>query len=313
MEKVIYQIRNLVNGKLYIGSTKNFLLRRREHLKSLRKNKYTLSALQNAWNKYGEAGFIFEIIYFVPLDIDSIWAEEQFIIFFNTIKNGYNIKLPFSEQGKNDCSYDKTSKNGKEAAIKWVNRNGPSNLKSMSKSEWLKERELDPTYKAPQIIKPTLYRRSYTIKPVIGVDINGNIIYRFDSGYKAGKHFGTGNIAICCNKNKSKGIGKHMSYGFYWFFEESFDKQAFLLLFKPKVKVIIPYRERKVKRTPITIQNIETEEILNFQSIVECSEYLKVNKVKIHDLIRGRRNKGRGVFSKVGSIKGHRLYRGSVV
>jgi group I intron endonuclease len=311
MDRVIYQIRNLVNGKLYIGSTKNFKYRRGDHIRSLRKSKSGCKALQNAWNKYGEDSFIFEIIYYVPLDMDIVWAEEQFIDFFDTVNNGYNIKLPFTQQNQSEDSYDRTSKNGSESTLKWLVDNAPSQLKKISKEEWLIERKKNPKFRLSDI--PTKYTKESKYRSVIKVSSTGDILEVFSNCYMAQAKYGivgNSNIYSCCTKNKSKGIGKHMSYGFYWFFEGDFDKQAFLKLFIPKNKVIIPYRERKVKRTPITIQNIETEEILNFQSIVECSEYLKVNKVKIHDLIRGRRNKGRGVFSKVGSIKGYRLYGG---
>lgn len=311
MNKVVYWIKNNVNGKFYIGSTISFKRRRKEHVRNMNKG-VGPKALQNAYNKYGKENFTIEIIYFVPDHMDMYWAEEQFILHFDTINNGYNIQLPVSDQG---C-YSGMSRNNVTNTNEWLLVNGPNNLKSMSKEEWIEKRRKNPKFK---VVKKLKDKKDYKIpryknsKPVIRVSKDGDILERFNTCYSAQSKYGIvgrSNISSCCTENKSKGIGKHMSYGFYWFFENSFDKQAFLKLFIPKNKVIIPYRERKVKRTPITIQNIETEEILNFQSIVECSEYLKVNKVKIHDLIRGRRNKGRGVFSKVGSIKGYRLYGG---
>lgn len=60
----IYQIRNLKNGKIYIGSTvKNgFKLRWYDHRKTLRKNCHDNDRLQKSWNKHGEQNFIFEIL-----------------------------------------------------------------------------------------------------------------------------------------------------------------------------------------------------------------------------------------------------------
>ncbi len=59
----IYQIRNLQNGKFYIGSTTRlFSQRKSEHWRDLRKNKHCTQHLQRAWNKYGEDAFIFEVI-----------------------------------------------------------------------------------------------------------------------------------------------------------------------------------------------------------------------------------------------------------
>lgn len=58
----VYRIRNLINGCIYIGSSKNFYNRLKYHLSLLHKNKHTNPYLQNAWNKYGSESFVFEII-----------------------------------------------------------------------------------------------------------------------------------------------------------------------------------------------------------------------------------------------------------
>lgn len=60
----IYQIRNLINGKLYIGSAagRGFCNRRGTHLKQLRDGRHDNSHLQYAWNKYGGSSFVFEIL-----------------------------------------------------------------------------------------------------------------------------------------------------------------------------------------------------------------------------------------------------------
>ena len=59
----IYQIRNLVNNKAYIGQTmREFNLRKREHFSYLRHGKHNNIEMQNDWNKYGENNFVFEIL-----------------------------------------------------------------------------------------------------------------------------------------------------------------------------------------------------------------------------------------------------------
>lgn len=58
----IYKIENLVNGKVYIGQSINVANRWRVHRYDLRNNRRVGSHLQNAWNKYGEENFKFEII-----------------------------------------------------------------------------------------------------------------------------------------------------------------------------------------------------------------------------------------------------------
>lgn len=60
----IYQIRNLVNNKIYIGSTQkdNSFRRRGEHFGELRNNNHCNKHLQASFNKTGEDNFVFEII-----------------------------------------------------------------------------------------------------------------------------------------------------------------------------------------------------------------------------------------------------------
>lgn len=58
----IYQIRCLIDSKVYIGSAKNLLSRKDDHFKALRKNNHVNQHLQHAFNKYSEQKFIFEIL-----------------------------------------------------------------------------------------------------------------------------------------------------------------------------------------------------------------------------------------------------------
>jgi len=64
MKTGVYQIRNLLNSKLYIGSAagQGFNNRWGLHLKQLVENKHHSRHLQRAWNKYGLESFIFEIL-----------------------------------------------------------------------------------------------------------------------------------------------------------------------------------------------------------------------------------------------------------
>lgn len=59
----IYQIRNTVNGKYYIGRSINCNRRWKNHRSSLRKGNHCNSKLQNAWNFYTEENFHFEVVW----------------------------------------------------------------------------------------------------------------------------------------------------------------------------------------------------------------------------------------------------------
>lgn len=59
----IYRIRNVISSDIYIGSTVQIpRLRWLVHRAKLRKGTHHSPILQNAWNKYGETAFSFEII-----------------------------------------------------------------------------------------------------------------------------------------------------------------------------------------------------------------------------------------------------------
>ena len=59
---VVYEIRNTINNKRYIGSTVNHKQRKHDHFKSLRSGRHHSIILQRSFHKYGEDAFFFAII-----------------------------------------------------------------------------------------------------------------------------------------------------------------------------------------------------------------------------------------------------------
>lgn len=88
----IYQIRNLENGKLYIGSAKYILGRYRKHIRDLNRGNHHSIKLQRAWNKYGERCFIFEIIEEIKEEIYLIPREQFWLDYHRSyMESGYNM------------------------------------------------------------------------------------------------------------------------------------------------------------------------------------------------------------------------------
>jgi group I intron endonuclease len=93
----IYIIRNLINDKIYVGSTKtNFKQRLYNHLRDLENGEHCNKHLQNSYFKYGEYNFQFEIQEVIAsiMPINYFLAKEQFYInYYNSNINsyGYNI------------------------------------------------------------------------------------------------------------------------------------------------------------------------------------------------------------------------------
>lgn len=75
----VYSIRCVETGRVYVGSSHFIKRRLNGHRQHLRKGQHHSSPLQNAWDKYGEAAFAFEILEEVS-DLEHLFAREQFWI-----------------------------------------------------------------------------------------------------------------------------------------------------------------------------------------------------------------------------------------
>lgn len=90
---VIYNIKNIVNGKLYIGQTWRTLKKRwYEHL-----TQSTCVKLVNAISKYGKEKFSIELITICHTQETADYWDKFFIEKFDTINNGYNLKTDGSK------------------------------------------------------------------------------------------------------------------------------------------------------------------------------------------------------------------------
>jgi group I intron endonuclease len=96
----IYRITNTVNGKVYIGQTKqhDFEKRWSLHKQSIKWKKGGCPLLKAAMLKYGVEHFKFEVI-IICFDADLMEMEKEYIVRYNSVTpNGYNI-LPGGQGG----------------------------------------------------------------------------------------------------------------------------------------------------------------------------------------------------------------------
>lgn len=86
----IYRIVNFRNGKMYIGQTLDLKRRKTNHWNKLRSGKHHSSALQNAYNKWGESAFYLEVLE-KGLSENEVDAREIYWInSFDSFRHGYN-------------------------------------------------------------------------------------------------------------------------------------------------------------------------------------------------------------------------------
>jgi len=109
----VYKIVNIVNNKVYVGSSCDINRRWKEHIFRLKKNKHHSVKLQNSFNKYGVDVFIFEVI--EECEKNQLIIKEQYWIdSLNSCNHGYNHKtksgITLGFLGKKHSEYFKIKK-----------------------------------------------------------------------------------------------------------------------------------------------------------------------------------------------------------
>lgn len=87
MNSGIYKIENLINGKIYIGSSVDLLGRKNAHFSQLNRNIHGNKKLQNSFNKYGKDNFNFKILVKCPPEY-RLKLEQWFI---DNLKPWFNL------------------------------------------------------------------------------------------------------------------------------------------------------------------------------------------------------------------------------
>ena len=83
----IYAIRNVTNGRCYIGSAVDLARRWREHRRTLKVGGHSSPMLQSSWLKNGQDAFVFEVLEAVTVEV--LLRREQFWIDY--LQPYYNV------------------------------------------------------------------------------------------------------------------------------------------------------------------------------------------------------------------------------
>lgn len=84
MMHYLYLSTNKVNGKAYVGVTKNATQRIKQH-------KGNSSVIGHAIRKYGADAFAWEILHYTPNKMEAYKDEGWWIAHYDTFNNGYNM------------------------------------------------------------------------------------------------------------------------------------------------------------------------------------------------------------------------------
>ena len=111
MNSGIYQIRNKINGKRYIGQGAELKRREQKHFSMLKSGNHDNLHLQRAYNKYGKENFEFKIILYAESDeltryeqelVDKYKPEELYNICLECVNNILGVR--HSEKTKRKIS-----------------------------------------------------------------------------------------------------------------------------------------------------------------------------------------------------------------
>lgn len=186
----VYMIKNVLNDKRYIGSSRNIKQRLRTHLSTLIRNLHHNKHLQNSYNKYGQNSFKMCVLERCEDIRDTILFLEQKYLDLNPEYN--KAKVAENNSG-------------------W--RHTEDTKSRMSQSRTGKPRLVNKsTYSVPKLnININKINKNLTV-PVIQYDLDGNVIQEYSSISDAARTIQKKREGIrdCCR-------GRQISaYGFKW-------------------------------------------------------------------------------------------------
>ena len=165
----VYQIRNLTNGKCYIGSASakgGFERRWYLHKYHLNKRQHHSIHLQRAWSKHGSDAFVFEVLLYC--DPKDCLTYEQFAL--DGYKSEYNIcKIASSRLGvkasKQSLARMRKAKRGQHTGSKnpraILNENQARQIKILLRVG-LNEHQIAPRFSvSAAVIKRIKYNKSW--------------------------------------------------------------------------------------------------------------------------------------------------------
>ena len=253
----IYQLRNIINNHIYIGSSKNLKERIKSHFKSLKYNKHDNKHLQNAYNKYGKDNFVFEIIEYCEIEerfkIEQYWLD---IYFGNKC---YNL---------NPKAVNPPDMTGTKRTFT------KEHCKNISISQRKRFQNPDVLLKHSQIrIGKNMGKEHPNSVPVVCLETG--VEYECIQEAKRKLNIKGLNISECC-------LGRYMtSNGFHWLYKKDYEKLTKeeiqeIIYTKNKFKVVVHLETQKIYTN---IKKATKETGIKRDGIIDCCEH-KIKETK---------------------------------
>jgi group I intron endonuclease len=236
--KGIYKIENIVNGKIYIGSSDNIERRFTDHKYLLKKNIHHSIHLQYAWNKHGEKNFKFSVLE----ECDDLLKREQH--YFNTLL-------------KADEYLKKENKYFLEYSY---------NIKPIAEGK-------NTGYKVDQqsIIKMLITKKT---KKILAINNEGIILNEFVSICFASYFYNISKSIIrkCCKNKSTCKSNSNLSFIYKEEYYPDYKPTNFIPWNKGK-KYVLSTRKRK----PVYVYDLNNKLVIQFNSCKECGDYYNIS------------------------------------
>ena len=281
----VYQIRNLVNGKIYVGSSINLRQRKCAHMTKLARGAHINKHLQSAYNIYGKENFIFEVIEFIENNKILIRAKEMEYIKKLKVTDpqyGYNLKNELyvnNAQCKPVICLETLSKyeSGADAGrstnicISDILKCCGKKANTAGKLHWMYLSEYE-TASSEEIRNRMSLNYGGFVK-VVCVETGENFKSAADAGRSLGI-YNAGIIYACQNPQR------HITVkGYHWMYKENYDK----LTPQEREEFCKPFIQNK------KVLCIETGEI--FPTISAAARFIGVAREVMRDKCHGRKCK----------------------
>lgn len=248
----IYSIKNIINGKVYIGKSTHLYRRKYQHFTALKKGKHSNTYLQASFDKYKFDSFIFEVL--EQCDVNELSVKEHYWInLFDSCNRakGYNLEIVNSD-GSNSRCYDSINR-----MRKTINAN---------KEKYIKPKGKD----------------NPTSKEVYQYDLKGNFIQSFESCRIAADVLGSLERYTVISKCARQKNGT--SFGYQWRYYKLDKINEYI------DNNINTLKENSKKQSkPIVALNLLTGEQTEFESISSASYELNLPISSIGRIASGQR------------------------
>ena len=243
----VYKIENLVNGKVYIGKSKNIGVRWSEHRSELNNGTHINPHLQSAWYKYGESNFRFDVIYKAIDEDDALKHEEYYIAKYKSYNSSFGYNL--TKGGQSGYFTDESIANASKSKLGKYNDLSENDIKRIKMLAYclMNLEEIADIYNVPlstirNIVYGTTYKHIFkeinsyikNVKQQIIDDRNSQILDLYDKGYKL--------FEIRDLLNETQSIVEKCVYKYREFIHEkrddSYDEEILDMYFNKKLSTI---------------------------------------------------------------------------